>query len=240
MAPTRDAEAVETGPADPNASVPFAVPASPTESAPTAAGGGDGRPSALDAVALLLVSGRAPMTGYDRDLFAYREVDHDRNGCDVRNDVLRRDLSEFEIRASSNGCTVERGILTDPYTGADVDFIRGAGSSSDVQIDHVVALGNAWAMGAQQWDEPTRHRFGNDPLNLLAVDGEINQEKGAGDLATWLPPNVAFRCEYTARQVTVKLEYGLRVTVAERDAMERVLRSCPAEPLLASEDAATP
>ncbi|WP_248258274.1 HNH endonuclease family protein [Georgenia sp. EYE_87] len=180
------------------------------------------------------------MTSYERDLFAYREVDHDRNGCDVRNDVLRRDLTDVVIRENSNGCTVKRGTLADPYTGADIEFIRGVGSSSEVQIDHVVALGNAWAMGAQQWDEATRHRFGNDPLNLLAVDGQSNQEKGAGDLATWLPSNGAFRCEYAARQVSVKMAYGLRVTVAERDAMERILSTCPGEPLLTSEDTKTP
>jgi hypothetical protein len=242
VAPLRPSDEVapEEDRAEPILSDTSAAPVNPTEPAPTAVDQVDGRPSALDAIARLPVSGRAPMTGYERELFAYREADLDRNGCDVRNDVLRRDLTDVVIRAGTNGCTVERGTLTDPYTGADIEFIRGVGSSSEVQIDHVVALGNAWAMGAQQWDEATRHRFGNDALNLLAVDGQLNQEKGAGDLATWLPPNGAFRCEYAARQVSVKLAYGLRVTVAERNAMEQILSTCPDEPLLTSEDAVTP
>lgn len=196
--------------------------------------------TAAEAVTTLQVAGRAPMTGYDRDLFAYREVDHDLNGCDVRNDVLRRDLTDITLRPGTDGCVVETGTLHDPYTGTVIEFERGPGTSSEVQIDHVVALGNAWAMGAQGWDEDTRHRFGNDPLNLLAVQGRANQQKGAGDAATWLPPNRAYRCEFVARQVSVKVEYALRVTAAEKDAMERVLSDCPNEPLLTPADAATP
>lgn len=197
-------------------------------------------PSALDTVDQLTVAGRAPMTEYDRDLFAYREVDHDRNGCDVRNDVLRRDLTDVVVREGTQGCLVETGRLADPYTGAEIDFLRGADTSGEVQIDHVVAMGNAWAMGAQHWDEETRHRFGNDPLNLLAVDGAANQSKGAGDTATWLPPQASFRCAYVARQVSVKAVYGLRVTQAEQDAMRRVLGECPSQPLVTAEQAATP
>lgn len=197
-------------------------------------------PTALDAVDTLTVAGRAPMTDYDRDLFAYREVDHDRNGCDVRNDVLRRDLTDVVVREGTQGCLVETGLLTDPYTGLAIAFFRGQATSGEVQIDHVVAMGNAWAMGAQQWDEETRHRFGNDPLNLLAVDGPANQSKGAGDAATWLPPQTTFRCEYVARQVSVKVVYDLRVTDAERQAMQRVLAACPTEPLVTADEAATP
>ncbi|WP_199224456.1 HNH endonuclease family protein [Serinibacter arcticus] len=196
--------------------------------------------SALSAVASLEVAGRAPMTGYDRDLFAYRSVDHDRNGCDVRNDVLRRDLVDVVLRDGTQGCVVESGRLLDPYTGVEIAFVRGSGTSSEVQIDHVVAMGNAWAMGAQQWDEATRHQFGNDPLNLLAVDGPTNQQKGAGDAATWLPPHREFRCTYVARQVSVKVAYGLRVTQAEQEAMQRVLGQCPDEPLIDAALAATP
>lgn len=180
------------------------------------------------------------MTDYDRDLFAFKAVDHDRNGCDVRNDVLRRDLVDVVVRDGTQGCVVETGRLLDPYTGVDIEFVRGSGTSSQVQIDHVVALGNAWALGAQQWDEATRHRFGNDPLNLLAVDGPTNQSKGAGDAATWLPPQRGFRCTYVARQVSVKVAYDLRVTAAEQEAMQRVLERCPGEPLIDSAQAATP
>jgi hypothetical protein len=94
----------------------------------------------------------------------------------------------------------------------------------------VVALSDAWQKGAQQWSASQRREFGNDPLNLLAVDGALNMAKGDGDAATWLPPAKGYRCEYVARQVAVKSKYGAWVTQAEHDAIERVLSSCPGEP----------
>ncbi|AEE47679.1 HNH endonuclease family protein [Cellulomonas fimi] len=203
------------------------APAGPAPSAPAHAADG----SALAALALLEVKGRAPRTGYDRDLFAYREVDLDGNGCDVRNDVLRRDLVDAVLKDGTQGCVVQQGTLVDPYSGTTIPFTRGASTSDDVQIDHVVALSDAWQKGAQQLDEATRHRLGNDPLNLLAASGPLNQEKGDGDAATWLPPNTAFRCAYVARQVAVKYTFGLWVTQAEHDAIARILATCPEEPL---------
>ncbi|WP_370524192.1 DUF1524 domain-containing protein [Cellulomonas sp. APG4] len=187
--------------------------------------------AALDAVGRLEVKGRAPRTGYERDLFGEGWVDVDRNGCDTRNDVLGRDLTDVTTKPGTRGCVVLTGILLDPYSGATLAFVRGAATSSDVQVDHVVALADAWQKGAWQWDGPTRVAFANDPLNLLAVDGALNQQKGAGDAATWLPPSKPYRCAYVARQVAVKHAYGLWVTEAERDAMARVLTGCPAEPL---------
>lgn len=187
--------------------------------------------TALATVDLLEVKGRAPKTGYDRDLFGYREVDLDGNGCDTRNDILARDLTAITHRPGTGGCTVETGTLADPYSGTSIDFQRGTGTSNAVQIDHVVALSDAWQKGAQQWSSATLQQFGNDPLNLLAVSGPLNAQKGDGDAATWLPPNKAYRCPYVARQVAVKHHYGLWVTSAERDAMIRVLTTCPDEPL---------
>ncbi|GEK22969.1 HNH endonuclease family protein [Cellulomonas xylanilytica] len=187
--------------------------------------------SALATAVLLPVKGRAPKTGYDRDLYGHAWKDVDRNGCDTRNDILRRDLTDQVLKDGTNGCVVAAGTLHDPYSGEPIAFIRGQGTSSDVQIDHVVALSDSWQKGAQQWDTPTRESFANDPLNLLAADGPLNQQKGDGDTATWLPPNGAFRCAYVARQVGVKHAYGLWVTQAEKDAMVRVLSTCPAEPL---------
>lgn len=195
--------------------------------------------TALAAVALLDVKGRAPRTGYDRDLFGAGWVDTDRNGCDTRNDILRRDLVDETFKPDTRNCVVLTGTLADPFTGTTITFERGQGTSELVQIDHVVALADAWQKGAQQWDEATRVAFANDPLNLLAVDGAANQQKGAGDTATWLPPNKPFRCEYVARQVAVKAAYALWVTDAEREAMVRVLADCPEEPLPTSA-AATP
>lgn len=206
------------------------VPAGPTATTTSTPSGADVG-TALGTVALLEVKGRAPKTGYDRDLFAYREVDLDRNGCDTRNDILNRDLTGITHRPGTGGCTVESGTLADPYSGTSIPFRRGAATSNDVQIDHVVALSDAWQKGAQQWASSTLQQFGNDPLNLLAVSGPLNSQKGDGDTATWLPPNKAYRCPYVARQVAVKHHYGLWVTPAERDAIVRVLSTCPDEPL---------
>ncbi len=105
--------------------------------------------------------------------------------------------------------------------------MRGVQTSSAVQIDHVVALGDAWQKGAQRWSYDTRAEFANNPLNLLAVDGPANQQKGDSDAASWLPPNKAYRCAYVARQVAVKARYALAVTQAEHDAIQRVLQTCP-------------
>ena len=179
----------------------------------------------------LPVKGRAPKTGYDRDLFGQRwtddvGVDYGYNGCDTRNDILRRDLVDVVIKPDSNGCAVLSGVLQDPYTATVVDFLRGPGTSAEVQIDHVVALSDAWQKGAQQWDEITRRNFANDPANLQATIGWVNQQKGDGDAATWLPPNKSYRCTFVTRIVDVKAAYGLWVTPAEHDAIARVLADC--------------
>ena len=112
------------------------------------------------------------------------------------------------VQAGTHGCVVLSGTLADPYTGTAIAFVRGAATSSRVQIDHVVALSDAWQKGAQQWSTQTRTRFANDPLNLLAVDGPTNQRKSDGDAATWLPPRTSYRCAYVARQTAVKARYG--------------------------------
>jgi hypothetical protein len=186
--------------------------------------------AARAALASLEVKGRAPHTGYDRDLFGEPWADVDGNGCDTRNDVLARDLLGSTVRPGTQGCVVESGTLPDPYSGDRLTFVRGPETSPDVQIDHVVALSDAWQKGAQAWDPLTRTAFANDPTNLLAVDGELNQLKGAGDAATWLPPHKPFRCRYVMRQVEVKEAYGLWVTAAERDAMARELDRCEVVP----------
>jgi len=191
-----------------------------------------GKPgSALAALDQLAVKGRAPKTGYDRALFGHAWADVDRNGCDTRNDVLRRDLAPFALKSGTNGCMVVSGTLKDPYLGVNIAFVRGSSTSSKVQIDHVVPLSDAWQKGAQQWSTVQRTAFANDPLNLLAVDGLTNQRKSDSDAATWLPPNKAYRCSYAARQIAVKARYGAWVTGAERDALARILATCPSQPL---------
>ena len=182
----------------------------------------------------LEVRGRSPKTGYSRDRFGRGWIDVDHNGCDTRNDILRRDLKEVVVKPNTAECVIAAGVLEDPYTGSRIEFLRGNRTSTRVQIDHVVALSDAWQKGAQSWDEPTRIRFANDPLNLVAVVDEANRQKGDGDAATWLPGNRSYRCRYVARQVAVKAKYGLAVTQAEREAISRVLLACPGERLPAS------
>ncbi|WP_311380315.1 DUF1524 domain-containing protein [Arthrobacter sp. ISL-72] len=180
---------------------------------------------AVDLLATLPIKGRAPKTGYDRALFGQAWADVDRNGCDTRNDILKRDLTGI-VYTNSVPCKVQSGTLADPYTGTTINFLRGTATSSAVQIDHVVALSDAWQKGAQQLTTEQRTAFANDPLNLQSTDGPTNMKKGDGDAATWLPPNKGFRCEYVARQISVKATYSLWVTQAEHDAMARILGDC--------------
>jgi len=206
---------------------PAPHPTTPTDKATTSSPAKAASNSALTVLASLAVKGRAPKTGYDRDQFGPAWHDTDRNGCDQRNDVLRRDLTDLTIKAGTNGCEVLTGVLHDPYTGKTIDFTRGVGTSTAVQIDHIVALSDAWQTGVQQLSASTREEFANDPLELLAVDGPTNESKGDGDAATWLPPNKSERCAYVARQIAVKAKYGLWVTSAEKQAMIQVLTPCP-------------
>lgn len=194
--------------------------------------------SALTALDGLAVKGRAPNTGYSREAFGQAWLDVDRNGCDTRNDILRRDLAGVVFSEGST-CKVTAGHFREPYTGRDVDFRRGQDSSRAVQIDHVVALGDAWQKGAQGLAPKERQSLANDPLNLIAADGQANQQKSAGDAATWLPKNAAIRCHYVARQISVKAAYGLWVTAAEKDAMKRVLASCPRQATITAQPGPT-
>ena len=181
-----------------------------------------GSSSALEELAKLAVKGRAPKTGYTRAQFSDGWGNIDR--CSVREVILARDMTDE--RLSDTSCQVMSGVLNDPYTGTTIHFQRGAVTSREVQIDHVVALSDAWQKGAQQLSADERYALANDPLNLLAVDGSTNQQKSDGDAATWLPPNKAFRCQYVARQVAVKQKYKLWVTEAEREAIQRILENC--------------
>ncbi|AMS06163.1 DUF1524 domain-containing protein [Acidipropionibacterium acidipropionici] len=174
----------------------------------------------------LPVKGRAPKTGYTREQFGQAWADVDHNGCDTRNDILHRDLTGITTRSGTRDCIVTSGTLQDPYTGTTIHFVRGEKTSSAVQIDHVVALSDAWQTGAQKIGAEQRRRLANDPLNLLAADGPANQQKSDGDAATWLPSNKAFRCQYVARQVAVKHAYKLWVTQAEKSAISSILSGC--------------
>lgn len=188
---------------------------------------------ASDALNTLATKGRAPKTGYSRQQFGNGW--DDLGACDVRNYILRRDMTEVKVRSDAD-CTVLSGVLHDPYTNKTIQFMRGQGTSDDVQIDHVVALSDAWQKGAQQLTAETRRQLANDPLELLAVDGQTNQDKSDADAASWLPPNKVYRCQYVARQIAVKVKYQLWVTMAERDAMQRVLDTCSGQALPTTSD----
>lgn len=178
--------------------------------------------AAREVLPTLTVKGRAPLTGYSREAFGPAWADVDGNGCDTRNDILRRDLTETVVV----DCVVVSGVLTDAYGGSTVDFERGPQTSLDVQVDHVVSLANAWQTGAQYWSSAVREHFANDRRNLLAVRGDLNLQKSDGDAATWLPPRKAFRCRFVALQILTKQRHGLWLTAPEKVAMQRVLGRC--------------
>jgi hypothetical protein len=210
---------------------PTSTPTNSTSASPTPAPtpSPSAAPSrALKALGKLEIKGRAPKTGYSREQFSDGWATS--RGCDTRNRILQRDLLSYTLRSGSS-CIVETGVLQDPFTGTAISFERGVVKSQEVQIDHVVALSDAWQKGAQQLTTYQRFLFYNDPLNLLAVAGWANAQKGDSDAASWLPPNRGFRCEYVARQISVKLKYQLWVTQAEADAMAGILEQCPRQRL---------
>ena len=178
---------------------------------------------ASEALNSLAVKGRAPKTGYARTQFSndWGEI----NNCSIRELILLRDLTD--TRLDEDGCRVLSGTLSDPYTATTIAFNRGATSSQAVQIDHIVAVSDAWQKGAQQLTPQLRYDFYNDPLNLIAVDGPTNNKKSDSDAASWLPPNKEYRCRYVARQIAVKVKYTLWVTDAEKNAMSSLLQTCP-------------
>ncbi|MED7926471.1 HNH endonuclease family protein [Nonomuraea sp. LP-02] len=177
-------------------------------------------------LAKLQVKGRAPRTGFDRDKFGPSWADVDRNGCDTRNDILKRDLEDETFKSGTHNCIVLTGTLKDPYSGKTIKFKRGQDTSTAVQIDHLIPLSDAWQKGAQQWSATKRKEFANDPLNLQATDGPLNGQKSDSDAATWLPPLKSYRCTYIARQIDVKAKYDVWVTAAEKSAMEGILDDC--------------
>jgi hypothetical protein len=176
-----------------------------------------------------------PVKGWDRmtDFSRYRfgepwsddvNVEFGHNGCNTRDDILRRDLSDLAVRPGT--CYAQSGVLIDPYTGASIAFVRGPETSEAVQIDHVVSLSDAWYKGAREWDDQHLRDFANDPRNLLAVSAKANFDKAFRDANAWLPPNQAFRCGFVARQVSVKAAYRLWVSPNEKRAMAAVLDHC--------------
>jgi Protein of unknown function (DUF1524) len=201
---------------------------SPTPTVPVA----DGTPAydrARSMLATLQVKGWDRGQDFTRHRFGEPwsddvNVEFGHNGCNARDDVLRRDLKNLVVRAGT--CYAQSGVLHDPYTGQTIDFTRGPQTSDAVQIDHVVSLSDAWYKGARGWDDQRRRDFANDPRNLVAVGAQVNFDKAFRDAAAWLPPNLAYRCEFVSRQIEVKTVYGLWVSAREKQAMTDVLRGC--------------
>lgn len=227
-------EAPNANPSYTQSATPFpteSTTASPTETptpAPTPTPTATAKPKKRTALALLeklKVKALGSQSGYDREGdFGEAWIDVDGNGCDTRNDILRRD---FEKITRDDWCIIYTGVIDDPYTGETINFTRGRGTSLAVQIDHIVALSNAWKTGAKKWSEEKRIAFANDPLNLVAVDGPTNGAKGDDSADWWLPPRRKVWCWYVAHQVSVKYEYGLWITADEKVAMKEVLSTCP-------------
>lgn len=184
--------------------------------------------AALRTLAGLPIHPADSMAGYARDRFGTAWTDTDHNGCGTRDDILARDLSK--AHRDSDGCTVLSGSLHDPYTGTTIRFRRGQATSTAVQIDHLVALADAWRTGARRLSAGRREQLANDPDELLAVDGPANESKGDQDASSWMPPNREFACPYVAGQVAVKVKYKLWVTRAEHDSMASTLRHCGKPP----------
>ncbi len=150
------------------------------------------------------------------------------NGCDTRNDILNRDLVDktfVDIKRCPQA--VATGTLHDPYTNATIPFVRGNQVGASVQIDHIVPLAYAWDMGARDWPDELRLRFANDPANLLAVQGQANQDKGDQEPATWMPPNEAFWCQYSLQFIEVLRGYHLPVDQASADRLRQAAATCP-------------
>ncbi|MBN3453601.1 HNH endonuclease [Mycobacterium sp. DSM 3803] len=150
------------------------------------------------------------------------------NGCDTRNDILNRDLSDktfVSIKRCPNA--VATGTLHDPYTNAVVSFVRGNQVGASVQIDHIVPLALAWDLGARNWPDDLRLRFANDPANLLAVQGQANQDKGDQEPAHWMPPNQAFWCQYSVQFAEVLRGYGLPVDAPSAVVLREAAATCP-------------
>ena len=206
--------------------VAVATGAGPAVAAPAAASG-----DAASALAALPVKGRAPKTGYAREQFGPAWADVDRNGCDTRNDVLNRDLTGETFKPGTHDCVVLTGTLADPYTGKTIAFSRGQGTSEAVQIDHVVALSDAWQKGAQQLDAPTPEEPRQRPAEPAWRSTARPTRQGRRRRRHLAAAGKSFRCTYVARQVAVKAKYRLWVTQAEHDAISGVLAGCPGQPL---------
>ncbi|MFF8188826.1 HNH endonuclease family protein [Microbacterium sp. NPDC016588] len=184
--------------------------------------------AAMDLLEALAPAEPANQDTYERDDFGQRWADIDRNGCDQRNDVLARDLTDTTTKPGTHECVVLTGTLHDPYTGSTIVFQRGQATSEFVQIDHIVPLAWAWRQGADTWSIEQRETFANDPLNLQATDGPTNQSKSDRGPGDWMPPDTSYACTYAARFIEILATYQLTINTTDRSALATQLTSCSA------------
>jgi hypothetical protein len=183
------------------------------------------------ALATLRVAAKTSLDGYERGcgsgegcVFGPAWADIDHNGCDQRDDVLHRDLTQVEVREGTHGCVVIAGMLDDPYSGATVRFEKA--SAAEVPIDHVVPLAAAWVQGARAWTTTQRETLANDPANLMATTREQNSAKGDSTAEVWVPADPEYGCSYATVVVTVKQRFSLTVTADEAAALKSLLATC--------------
>ncbi|MFF3558557.1 HNH endonuclease family protein [Streptomyces sp. NPDC002574] len=156
-------------------------------------------------------------TGYNRDLFPHWITIS--GACDTRETVLKRDGSGVVTNSS---CSATSGSWYSVYDGATWT------AASDLDIDHLVPLAEAWDSGASAWTTARRQSFANDLTRpqLIAVTDNVNQSKGDQDPATWMPSRAAYACTYVRAWVQVKYYYGLSVDTAEKNKLSSVLSGC--------------
>ena len=163
----------------------------------------------------------APPTRYDSKSMPSWN-DGDKNGCKTRDDILARDLVKTEFKAGDK-CKIVSGELFDYYIGETILFDTNV-SGGGIDVDHIVAKGDAWNSGGYRWDMVEWTGFANDPEELIAVSASINRQKGDKNAAQWLPPNEEFQCRYVVNQLNIKYKYALSVTDSEKMTMTNILR----------------
>ncbi|QXJ25904.1 HNH endonuclease [Actinomadura graeca] len=168
-------------------------------------------------LAELTVGPEGSMDGYSRTMFPHWITQSGQ--CNTRETALRRDGENVETDAK---CAAVSGTWRSPYDGATWT------QASDLDIDHMVPLAQAWRSGAAAWTTERRKEFANDLTSsqLWTVTDNVNQAKGDKDPAQWLPPLASFRCMYARSWIDVKYRYGLTIDAAEKTALDGLLGSC--------------
>lgn len=163
---------------------------------------------------------------YNRAYFGKPWEDVDKNKCDTRNDILKRDLTQITYKYSNNNCIVKTGILKDPYSNETINFTQGYNTSLEVQIDHVIPLAQSWREGAYKWSDEKRVEFANDPDNLLAVKGSLNSSKSDKEITSWQPPYKNYLCTYVEKQIKIKIKYNLETDKKEFATFKNIIKTC--------------